>query len=324
MSSSIAVIIVNYGTADLAIAAVDSVLSRHHDGHPVEVHLLDNASPDGDAAVLARAHAARNWGDRVVLWLERENHGFGRGNNIVLQGLASRPAPPDYAFLLNPDAQLRNEAIAILADRLDATPQAAAAGAGIALPSGDPVTAAFRFPSARSEFIQALNFGPVSRVFSDQLVSLPAHQPEGPVDWVSGAAVMMRVSVLRTLRGFDPDFFLYHEEVELMFRMRKSGHQILYVPSAHVQHVEGAATDVKSGTALRKPMPAYWYESWRHYYLKTHGRPGAIVAGLAWMAGAGLNTPLSLLRGQKKRHPKRFFSDFSRLVMRPLLFRHRA
>ena len=76
---------------------------------------------------------------------------------------------------------------------LDRTPQAAAAGAGIALPSGDAVTAAFRFPSARSEFAQALNFGPVSQAFRDSLVPLPADHPDGPVDWVAGAAVMMRL-----------------------------------------------------------------------------------------------------------------------------------
>lgn len=320
MSSRIAVIIVNYGTAGLAIAAVDSVLSRDHDGHPVEVHLLDNASPGGDAAVLARAHSARNWGNRVRLWPETRNHGFGRGNNVVLRALAARPQPPDYVFLLNPDAQLQNEALAILADRLDRTPQAAAAGAGIALPSGIPVTAAFRFPSARSEFAQAVNFGPLSRLFRDRLVPLPADQPEGPVDWVSGAAVMMRLSVLRDLGGFDPDFFLYYEEVELMFRMRKSGHQILYVPAARVRHVEGAATDVKSGAPVRKRRPAYWYDSWRQYHLKTQGRAGALAAGLAWLAGAGLNAPLALLRRQERRSPKRFFSDFTRLVIWPLLF----
>lgn len=319
MSSRIAVIIVNYGTADLAMAAVGSVLARGHRGHPVEVHLLDNASPGGDGAALAEAHAAQGWGNRVRLWLEAENHGFGRGNNVVLRGLADSPAPPDYVFLLNPDAQLQNEAIAILADRLDRTPQAAAAGAGIALPSGDAVTAAFRFPSARSEFVQALNFGPVSQAFRDSLVPLPADHPDGPVDWVSGAAVMMRFSVVRDLGGFDPDFFLYYEEVELMFRMRKSGHQILYVPEARVQHVEGAATDVKSGAPVRKPKPAYWYESWRQYYLKTQGRPGALAASLAWMAGVALNGPLARLRGQESRAPKRFFRDFTRLVMRPLL-----
>lgn len=323
MCSSIAVIIVNYGTADLAIAAVDSVLSRNHGGHPVEVHLLDNDSPGGDAAALADAHAAREWGDRVHLWFEAENHGFGRGNNIVLRALGERPVPPDYVFLLNPDAQLQNEAIAILADRLDASPQAAAAGAGISLPSGVPVTAAFRFPSICSEFVQGVNFGPISRLFRKRLVSLPPDQADGPVDWVSGAAVMMRLSVLRRLGGFDPDFFLYYEEAELMFRMRKSGHDILHVPAARIQHVEAAATDIKS-TSVRKRKPAYWYDSWRHYHLKTQGRSGAIVAGLAWMTGAAMNVPLAVLRGQRRHAPKGFFGDFVRRVMRPLLFGQRV
>lgn len=320
MTSSVAVIIINYGTAELAIAAVESVLARDHCGHPVEIHLLDNASPGGDAAILAEAHAARHWAGRVHLWLEQQNHGFGRGNNRVLQALGVRPTPPDYAFLLNPDAQLQNEAIAILADRLDTAPNAAAAGAGISLPSGERVTAAFRFPSGPSEFAQALNFGPVSRFFRDKVVPLPADHPDGPVDWVAGAAVMMRLSVLRDLGGFDPDFFLYFEEVELMFRMRKFGHQVLYVPAARVQHVEGAATNVRTGAAVRKRKPAYWYESWRHYYLKTQGRSAAVVAGLAWMAGAALNAPLVRLRRQETRTPKRFFRDFAQLVMRPLLF----
>lgn len=319
MPSSVAVIIINYGTADLAIAAVESVLGRSHNGHLVEIHLLDNASPSGDGAVLAEAHAQRRWGERVTLWLEAENHGFGRGNNIVLHALTKRPAPPDYVFLLNPDAQLENEAIAILADRLDGARQAAAAGAGIALPSGLPVTAAFRFPSPWSEFVQALNFGPVSRLFRDRLVPLPMDHPDGPVDWVSGAAVMMRLEVVREMGGFDPDFFLYYEEVELMFRMRKQGHWILYVPAARVQHVEGAATDVKSGHPVRKRKPAYWYHSWRLYYLKTRGRRGAIAAALAWMAGVVLNAPLAMLRGHQRIAPKEFFGDFTCLVMRPLL-----
>lgn len=320
MLSSVAVIIINYGTAELAIAAVESVLARNHCAHPVEVHLLDNASPGGDAAILVEAHATRHWADRVHLWLERQNHGFGRGNNLVLQALSGRSTPPDYVFLLNPDAQLQNEAIAVLADRLDTIPTAAAAGAGVSLPSGQRVTAAFRFPSGSSEFAQALNFGPVSRLFRDKVVPLPADHPDGPVDWVTGAAVMMRLSVLRDLGGFDPHFFLYFEEVELMFRMRKAGHQILYVPAARVQHVEGAATDVRTGAAVRKRKPAYWYESWRYYYLKTQGRSAAVMAGLAWMAGAALNAPLVRLRRQKTRTPKRFFRDFAQLVMRPLLF----
>lgn len=324
--SSVAVVVVNYGTADLACEAVDSVLARDHGGHRVEIHLVDNASPGGDADRLRAAHGARGWGDRVRLWVETENHGFGRGNNLVIHDLARRPAPPDHVFLLNPDARLENEAIAILADRLDRAPQAGAAGASIHTPSGQPVTAAFRFPSVLGEFVQAVNFGPLARLFARRQVSLPPDHPGGTVDWVSGAAVMMRLAHIAPLDGFDPDFFLYFEEVELMFRLGRAGHEVLYVPEARVVHVEGAATQVKgaaqAGKAApprRKARPAYWYRSWRLYHAKTRGRAGAIMAGLGWMAGAAINLPLARLRGQPAYAPEGFFRDFPRLVLLPLI-----
>ncbi len=115
----ISVIVVNYGTADLAIAAVESVLASAVAGYRVDVHLVDNASPGGDAAQLAEAARARGWGARVTLYPETTNHGFGRGNNLVLRALAARPVPPRYVFLLNPDAQLQNDVIPILADYLE-------------------------------------------------------------------------------------------------------------------------------------------------------------------------------------------------------------
>ncbi|TGN68424.1 glycosyltransferase [Paracoccus liaowanqingii] len=316
--SSLAVIIVNYGTAELTVAGIRSVLDRHHGGRRVEMHVVDNASPGDDAAVLARHHAAEGWGARVTLWLEPVNHGFGRGNNLVIDALLARPDAPDHVFLLNPDAALENEALAILADRLDATPSAAVAGAGISLPSGQPVTAAFRFPSARAAFAQATNFGPITRLFDTRLVPLPPDHPDGPVDWVAGAAVMFRLSVLRRTGGFDPDFFLYFEEVELMHRIRAAGHQVLYVPGARVRHAEGAATGVKDDGGPRRRHPSYWYDSWRHYHVKTAGRGGALRAALGWMAGAVLNVPLARLRGQSPAAPKGFFRDFPRHAVRAI------
>lgn len=315
---SIAVIVVNYGTADLAIAAAQSVLEHAHGGRRVEVHLLDNASPGGDGARIAEAHAARGWEGRVTLWPETRNHGFGRGNNVVLQALLARPEPPEFVFLLNPDAQLENEALDILAGALEADPGLAAAGAGIALPSGVPVTAAFRFPSPRSEFVQAVSFGPLARRCPGAIVPLPPDHPEGPVDWVAGAAVMFRLDVLRKVGLFDPDFFLYYEEVELMHRIARAGWRIAYVPRARVLHAEGAATQVKSGQPERRARPAYWYGSWRLYYLKTAGRGGAIAAALGWMAGAALNAPLAALRGRAPSPPLRFWRDFPRLALAPL------
>lgn len=319
MRTDIAVIVVNYGTADLSIAAVQSVLERNHGGRAVEVHLVDNASPSGDAAQFAEAHEARGWGDRVTLWPERENHGFGRGNNVVLDALFAREIPPRYVFLLNPDAALDNEALDLLATHMDTHPEVAACGAGISFPSGQPVTAAFRFPSARGNFAQAVNFGPITSRFKQHLVPLSPDHPAGPVDWVAGAAVMFRLEVLQALGGFDPAFFLYYEEVELMHRIKAAGHAVHYLPQARVFHAEGAATDVKSGAQTRKPKPSYWYDSWRYYFRKTHGRGGALAVAFAWLAGAALNAPIAGLRGQSPSYPLHFFRDFPRQVILPLL-----
>ncbi|WP_096787990.1 glycosyltransferase family 2 protein [Rhodobacter sp. CZR27] len=318
-SSDVAVIIVNYGTAELAIAAVQSVLDRGHGGRRVEVHLVDNASPDGDAARFIEAHARRDWGARVTLWLEKENHGFGRGNNLVLQALSRLAEPPRYVMLLNPDARLENEALAILADVLDRRPDVAVAGAGISKPDGTPVTAAFRFPSVIAEFAQAANFGPIGRLASSRLMPLASNLPEGPVGWVSGAALLARFEAFRAVGFFDPVYFLYYEEVDLMLQLTRRGGEVRYVPAARVIHAEGAATGVRSGTRERRRRPAYWYRSWHHYWMKNHGRAGAALAAAGWVAGAAFNQVMSKARGQQPHAPLGFFADFWGLAVRPIL-----
>ena len=319
MNVNVAVIIVNYGTPDLAIRAVESVLERTHGGRMVAVHLVDNASPNGDAAAFEAAHSDQNWGARVTLWLEGENHGFGRGNNRVLEALALSETPPDYAFLLNPDAQLENETIDILAKALEANPKAAAAGAGITNPDGRAAVAGFRFPSLTSELVSAINFGPIDKIFSGSRVSLPADMAEGPVDWVAGASVMMRFDVLQSVGFFDPDFFLYYEEVDLMRRLAKAGHQTLYVPSARILHIEGAATEVSSGDTRPKPKPVYLYESYRMYFEKAHGRTLALLIAFLKLPAAAFGALLARLRMRRSGLPLRFFRDHWTHVVRPLL-----
>ncbi len=314
--AEIAVIIVNYNAAELAIAAVESVLARPHAGHQVTVHLVDNASPEGDGAVLKQAAADRGWGARVTLYLEEINHGFGRGNNLVLEQLAARPAPPDYAFLLNPDAALENETLAVLAAFLESHPKVAIAGARIEKPGKIPVTAAFRFPSLIWEFARSSGF---ARLFGRWQVPLGADITTRRVDWVAGAAMMGRVSALRAVGFFDPVYFLYYEEVDLMHRLARAGWETWYVAEAEVTHVEGASTDHKSARAERRRFPAYWYESWRLYFLRNHGRAYALGAGFAWISGAALNRLIAALRGLPARGPLHFFGDFWRVAMRPLL-----
>lgn len=311
----IAVIIVNYGTADLALDAVESVFARDHGGRTVEVHLVDNASPGDDAEQIRKAIATRGWRDRLVFHAEKENHGFGRGNNIVLQTLAARPSPPEYVFLLNPDARLKTDTIAELASFLETHPDAAVAGAGIDRPDGGPaVTAAFRFPNAISEFSRAARFGPLSRLTRRWNTPLSPDAPTREVDWVAGAALLARFPALVETGFFDPDFFLYFEEAELMHRLRKAGWQIWYCKEARVEHVAGAAT----GIHTMRRLPDYWYESWRFYFCKTHGLWGARLCALSRLSGSCLHVVINRLRGRAPGHPKGFPADFYRMSVLPL------
>ncbi len=318
---AVAVVIVNYGTAGLCTEAVESVLSRDHGGRSVTVHLVDNASPGDDAVRLAREHADRGWGARVILYPERVNHGFGRGNNVVFEALAREQAPPSAVFLLNPDARLDNEAIACLADFLDAHPAIACVGARIAKPDRTAVTSAFRFPSAASEFSDTLAFGPVARLFARASVPLPAELPTGRVDWVAGAAVIIRWRALNEVGGFDPDFFLYFEEVDLMRRLAARGWETWHHSEARVIHAEGAATGVRSGDERRMPLPDYWYDSWYLYFTKNHGAGFARIAALARAAGWGMNRGIAALRHRQTTAPPRWSDGFSRRVIRPLFGR---
>jgi GT2 family glycosyltransferase len=317
-AADVAVIIVNYGTADLAIAAVDSLRERHHGGRRVEIHIVDNASPDGGAGVLLAARESKGWGEEVILHLEDRNLGFGAGNNVVLRALWARDTPPRFVFLLNPDAQLSNDAIGILARFLEETPRAAAAGAALVSPDGAPMSGAFRFPSILSEIERAANFGPVTRLLSRFRTTLPPDLPRQRVDWVSGAAVMFRLEAMAEIGFFDPAYFLYYEEVDVMRALQRKGWETWFLPEARVVHIEGAATGVAK-RAGRTRRPAYVYSSWKHYFHKNHGRFYALSAAILALAGAGLHASASWLRGRESWLPLNYFGDFTGLVLRPLL-----
>ena len=318
--TSIAVIVVNYNTAKLATDAVESVLAMDHGGRLISIHLVDNASPDGDAAQLMQTHADRGWGDAgVQFWPEQENHGFGRGNNLVLEYLVAANKPPDFVFLLNPDAVLENNAIDILVQTLEANPNAAAVGAGIVSQDGIPDVCCFRFPTLGREIVSSINFGPLDRLFPKARQPLSPNHPAGPVDWVAGASVLFRFDTLQKVGFFDPDFFLYFEEVELMQRLNRAGHPTLYNPKARVRHIAGASTGVASHDTQPKRRPAFLYDSWRMYFTKSGGRFYALITALAKLPAAALGLILARLRGRNSHLPLRFFHDHWVYVIRPLI-----
>lgn len=317
MSPDVAVVIVNYNTPEMAISAADSVLNRGEDTLSVEIHILDNGSPGNDRQVLNEASA--RWAGAVKLHFEDDNHGFGRGNNLILRELANRPDPPSKVFLLNPDARLVTNAVAELATFLDSHPEVAVVGSGIVDEvTLESVVCAFRFPGVISEFSESLHFGPLRRLLKRWNVAYPPGSPASEVDWVSGASMMARLSALEEVGFFDPDYFLYYEEVDLMYRLKKRGWKVWHFPQAKVTHVAGASTGVSTMNPERPPLPGYWFDSWRFYYEKTRSRSGAKVAAISRLTGTVLGDLLCRFRRRPTKNPQNFATDFRRRVLRPL------
>jgi GT2 family glycosyltransferase len=117
--------------------------------------------------------------------------------------------------------------------------------------------------------------------------------------------------VFRAVGGFDEDFFLYWEEVELCHRIKKAGFAIHALPSAKVRHVGGASTGMHR---REKRIPRYWHQSRNLYFRKTGtGGPLALL-NIVTALSLAASRCLEILKGVSPRHPH-FLRDHIRQML---------
>jgi GT2 family glycosyltransferase len=279
------VIIVNYRHADMTVGAVKSVLTEL-EGIDSRVVIVENGSGDGSLEKLQRAVIDQAWTGRVFVVDSGKNGGFGFGVNRGFRFGLEQSEPPSYFYLLNPDAYPNKGAIHALARFLDAHPEVGIAGGQTHDPDGKPHCSAFRFPTFVSELEGGLRLGVVSRLLEDFVVPiLPVPDSTRKVDWVGGENMMIRRQVIEQTGGFDEEFFLYFEEVDLQWRATRAGWSIYFVHDSSVVHVGSAVTGNKD---LKRRTPTYWFASRRHFFEKTYGRSGLWLANAAYVVGFGL------------------------------------
>ncbi len=279
-------IILNYKTAPMTLRAAEAAL-RAMDGISGEILIIDNDSQDGSFDILARHVQDMGWNkDNQVRVLQSDhNGGFGAGNNIGIKAGLCDGSVPDFVYILNSDAFPEPGAIQALLDHLRANPDTAFAGSYIMGEDGTSHTTAFRFPSIFSEMEGSIRFGPVSRLLKHHRVPIEPPEHSQPVDWLAGASLMMRQSVLDEIGLFDETFFLYFEETDLCRRAHLAGYKIAYVRESTVTHIGSVST----GMNTWKRVPRYWFDSRLHYFVKNHGSLYAAIATLAHLAGGGLH-----------------------------------
>jgi GT2 family glycosyltransferase len=294
--AAVAVVIVNYRTPELTKKCVAALSTEKRLLPKLRAIVVDGGSADGSEAELAPFVAQSEYASWVSFLPLELNGGFGWANNQAILSLAREPTPPEFVHLVNPDAEVIRGAVAALARQLQRHPRCGAAGSQLIDEHGAETASAFRFPSPGREFVDAAQSARLGRALG-VTPALVSSKLACEVDWVTGASVMFRSDALRETGLFDDGFFLYFEEVELMHRLRSRGWTVRYVPESRVVHSEGSSTGIGGG----RELPSYWYDSRRRYFALTGGRPAALSAHLASLAGCTVRWGKSLI-GLRARH----------------------
>jgi N-acetylglucosaminyl-diphospho-decaprenol L-rhamnosyltransferase len=306
----VAVVIVTYRSAQLTIDALRSVeAEKKASGLGLRAVVVDNDS--GDLPVIARAAEEHDWSSWVTLLKAPRNGGFAYGNNLGMMRAYSAGIP-DYIYLLNPDAQVRPGGIAALVRFLNDRPDVGIAGSSFENLDGSDWPIAFRFPTIFSELDAGLQWGVVSRLLKRWVVARVMPKTPQPVDWICGASMMIRPTVLAATGGLDENYFLYFEETDFCRRARLAGHSTWYVPESRVMHIMGQSTSVTDTRQGPRRLPAYWFESRRRYYVLAFGLWHAAAIDLVALAANCIGHVKRMIQGKRRAAVPHFIRDLVR------------
>ena len=300
-------VILNWRSPEMTLQSAEAAL-RALDGIEGALVIVDNDSGDGSYEQMFTQVQARGWdtGPQAVRVLQSgRNGGFGVGNNFGIRAGMPDGSKPDFVYILNSDAFPEPQAIAALLVHLQLHPATGFAGSSIHGPDGKAHRTAFRFPSIAAEFEAQIRFGPVSRMLRKSIVAQPIPQASGRVDWLAGASLMMRQSVLDEIGLFDETFFLYFEETDLCRRAALAGWPTDYVLESRVVHIGSASTGMKAWQRI----PQFWLDSRLHYFVKNHGRAYACAATLSHVLGGLLWRARLLIQRKDRGDPPHYLRD---------------
>ncbi len=254
----ISVSIVNTNSRELLLSCLESLHASVTPSLGVEIVVLDNASEDGSAEAVRK----RFPGVRVLA--QELRAGFGANHNTVIRSTAGR-----YVYVLNEDTTSEDWGFGRMVAEMDAHPRAAALGPRLVYPDGRHQRSAWRFPTPSVTVLGLPTLGKVGINQSN------GTRPRS-VDWVAGAALLLRREALDDVGLFDEGFFIYFEEVDLCLRLRRAGWEVRYFPGVSVVHHESQF----SADIPEQRINEMW-RGRRRYWRKHHSAAGSRIAALA-------------------------------------------
>jgi N-acetylglucosaminyl-diphospho-decaprenol L-rhamnosyltransferase len=261
------IIIVSWNVRDYLRNCLASI-PKTTGSYTVEIIVVDNGSHDGSAEMVQREFPA-------VTVLSQSNRGFARANNAGISKAKGR-----YIFILNPDTEVKGDALATLIRYMDEHTDRALVAPQVVNSDGSFQEGSVRRdPTLASQIIILLKLQHAiakNQILQHYYATDFKPETEQQIEQAMGAALFIRKSVLDKVGAFDEGFFLWFEEVDLCKRFRNAGEQIWYVPQARIMHHGGMSFAQELPLAKQR----LYNRSALHYFSKHYGLRGFLLVAL--------------------------------------------
>jgi hypothetical protein len=230
----LSIVIVNYNVKEFLQNLLHSI-EKASSNISKEIIIIDNASDDGSVEVIKDKFPSTKLIENKI------NVGFGKANN---QGLEI--ARGEHILFINPDCIVSEDTFDKLITFFESNPNCGLAGCKILNSDGSLQLACRRsFPGPWTSFTKVTGLSglfPNSKIFARYNLTYRDENKTYEVDAVSGSFMMMRRDVYKKTGGFDEQFFMYGEDLDLCYRVQKAGYKVFYVHNTQVIHYKGEST----------------------------------------------------------------------------------
>ncbi|MEI8232688.1 MAG: glycosyltransferase family 2 protein [bacterium] len=255
---SISIVTVTYNSSNNIINFLDSIKkSKYHKN--LEIILIDNNSNDRNKLKKKILEFQKTCNLKIIAKYKDSNDGFGVSCND-----GSYIAKYEEILFLNPDTTLEYNSLNILESHLLKNDAGICGGKSCQVNNKAIHRTVFNVPTIFSMLFEFSNLGKIFGINSNFYVNQSDVSTDISVDGVGGAYLLIKKELFEKINGFDPNIFMYLEDVDLCLRAGKLGIKIIYCPHSKINHIGGASSNNKYRIAHDA-----WYES-REYYSKKH------------------------------------------------------
>jgi GT2 family glycosyltransferase len=274
LAVDLSIIVVNWNAKNLLLPCLDSIYQTCK-GVAMEVFVIDNGSTDGSG------EAVKERFPKVTFIQNQKNVGFAMANNQAL-----RLSKGNYLLLLNPDTKMKEGAIERLVSFMESSPEAGVVGAQLLNDDGSKQNSIANFPSLATEL---LNKSLLRWLFPKQFPGKERdYSNPVEVDSVIGACMMVRREAMDQVGLLDEEYFLFLEETDWCYRIKKAGWKVYHIPQAEIYHFQG-----KSAELEKKKAKIEYYRSRYHFFKKNRGTLQWVILHIGLIVRLGVELILT-------------------------------